>query len=111
MAIWCYTDFTVCGPAEDISRFRGTVCGSNNADETAFYFDRLIPMPPNLSGIFANFGTVYDVYYGNAEAIWSSCYAEVTNNRDGSLHVQFDTAWAFAPDFQKTCNGLPDAGL
>jgi hypothetical protein len=27
---------------------------------------------------------------------WNACYGEVTENGDGSLHVQFDTAWTFS---------------
>ncbi len=68
MPNWCYTDFIGYGPAEDIYRFREAVRDSNNGQESAFYFDRLI-VPPDLSETSANFGTVYNVYYGNAEPI------------------------------------------
>jgi hypothetical protein len=39
---------------------------------------------------------------------WNSCDAEVTDNGDGSLHVQFDTAWSFPfPIFEKLVAAFP----
>jgi hypothetical protein len=52
MPNWCATDFVVSGPAKDISRSRDAVRNSHNGEETAFDFDRLIPMPPGLSENF-----------------------------------------------------------
>jgi hypothetical protein len=34
MPNWCYTDFTVSGPAEDITRFREAVRGTEDGVET-----------------------------------------------------------------------------
>ncbi len=152
MPNWCYTDFNVSGPCEDITRFREAVRGSDDSGETPFDFDRLIPMPSELHGAIADFGRAYKVYYGDAERIleypwvknlkietveqlrthfdadpehrtvadqckaniekygaptwyewrcehwgtkWNACDAAITDNADGSLHVQFDTAWSF----------------
>src|SRR5215469_12473538 len=67
MPNWCYINFTVSGPVEEISRFREAVRGVNGGGETAFDFNRLIPMPAELRDSTAAFGTVYDVYYGDAE--------------------------------------------
>ena len=69
MPNWCYTDFTVSGPAEDISRFRHAVRGSDDGEETPFDFDRLIPMPSELGHAVGDFGAAYNVYYGDAEAM------------------------------------------
>jgi hypothetical protein len=44
---WCYINFTVSGPVEEISRFREAVRGVDS-DETPFDFNRLIPMPSEL---------------------------------------------------------------
>jgi hypothetical protein len=39
---------------------------------------------------------------------WNSCYAQVTENGDGSVHVQFDTAWTFPfPIFEKVAADFP----
>src|SRR5260370_15420717 len=39
---------------------------------------------------------------------WNACDPEVTDNGDGSLHVQFDTAWSFPlPIFQKLAGEFP----
>jgi hypothetical protein len=38
---------------------------------------------------------------------WNACDAEVTDNGDGSLHVQFNTAWSFPfPIFEKLVGGF-----
>jgi Ferredoxin-like domain in Api92-like protein len=152
MPNWCYTDFTVSGPTEDITRFREAVRGTKDGVETPFDFNRLIPMPSELLETIANSGIAYDVYYGDAEPMlvypwvknlgigtveqlrehfdadpqrratadawktniekygaptwyewrcehwdtkWNACDGEVTDIGDGSLHVQFDTAWSF----------------
>jgi hypothetical protein len=165
MPSWCYTDFTVSGPTEEVTRFREAVRGSDDSGETPFDFDRVIPMPSELLETINDAGTAYDVYYGNAEPMlsypwvkdlgistvealrehfdadpkhrataeqwkanidrygaptcyewrcehwdtkWNACYAEVTENGDGSLHVQFDTAWSFAfPIFEKLVVEFP----
>jgi hypothetical protein len=169
MPNWCYTDFNVFSPSEDITRFREAVCGSDDSGETSFDFNRLIPMPSELRGTIADFGTAYDVYYGDAEPMlrypwvknlgietveklrehfdadpkhratadqwksniekygaptwyewsckywgtkWNACDAEVTDNGDGSLHVQFDTAWSFPfPIFEKLLAAFPQMVL
>jgi hypothetical protein len=69
MPNWCYTAFTVTGPDEDIARFREAVRGSDDSGETPFDFDRVIPMPSELLETTADFGTAYEVYYGDAERI------------------------------------------
>jgi len=71
MPNWCYTDFTVSGPDEDITRFHEAVPGSDDCGETAFDFNRLIPMPRELLETIADYGTAYDVYYGDANPILS----------------------------------------
>ena len=39
---------------------------------------------------------------------WNARYAEVTENGDGSVHVQFDTAWTFPfPIFEKVAADFP----
>ena len=39
---------------------------------------------------------------------WNACDAEITDNGDGSLHVQFDTAWSFPfPIFEKLVGDFP----
>jgi Ferredoxin-like domain in Api92-like protein len=165
MPNWCYTDFTVSGDAEDISRFRQAVRGSDNGEETPFDFNRVIPTPSELLETIADDGSGYDVYYGDAEAVlgyywvknlgirtverlrdhfdadprrratadhwkaniekygaptwyewsiehwgtkWNARYSEVTENGNGSLHVQFDTAWTFPfPLFEKLVVDFP----
>jgi hypothetical protein len=135
------------------------VCGFIDGEETPFDFNRLIPMPPELGRAIADYGTAFDVYYGNAERVleyasvknlkietveqlrehfdatplhraianqykaniekygvptwyewscenwntkWNACDAELTENRDGSIQFNFDTAWSFAyPIFEK----------
>src|SRR5215831_12117140 len=127
MPNWCYINFTVSGPAKEISRFREAVRGVDDSGETAFDFNRLIPMPSELHDTTAD-GTAYEVYHGNPERIlgrpwlkdlgietveqlrakWNSCYAQVTENGDGSVHVQFDTAWTFPfPIFEKVAADFP----
>ena len=165
MPNWCYTDFTVSGPTEEVTRFREAVRGSDNSGETPFDFDRVIPMPSELLETINDAGTAYDVYYSNAEPMlsypwvkalgistvealrehfdadperratadkwkaniekygaptwyewrcthwdtkWNASYAEVTENGDGSVHVQFDTAWTFPfPIFEKLMVDFP----
>ena len=69
MPNWCYTDFIVFGSAEDITRFREAVRGSDDNGETPVDFNRVIPMPSELRGTDADFGTAYSVYYGDAARI------------------------------------------
>ena len=69
MPNWCYTDFTVSGPTEEVTRFREAVRGSDDSGETPFDFDRVIPMPSELLETTGDFGTAYQVYYGDAERI------------------------------------------
>jgi hypothetical protein len=69
MPNWCYTDFIVSGPAEDISRLREAVLGCDGDKEISFDFNRPDPMPSELRGTVADFGTAYTVYYGDAEPI------------------------------------------
>src|SRR6266404_7505039 len=165
MPNWCYTDFNVSGPCEDITRFREAVRGSDDSGETPFDFDRLIPMPSELGGTIADSGTAYEAYYGDAERIlgypwvkslkietveqlqnhfdadpkrrttadgwkanidkygaptwyewrcehwgtkWNACDAEVSDNGDGSLRVNFETAWSFSfPIFRKLAADFP----
>jgi hypothetical protein len=39
---------------------------------------------------------------------WNACDAEVTDNGEGSLHVNFDTAWSFPfPIFEKLVADFP----
>jgi hypothetical protein len=71
MPNWCYTDFTVSGPTEEVTRFREAVRGSDDSGETPFDFDRVIPMPSELLETINDAGTAYDVYYGNAEPMLS----------------------------------------
>ena len=42
MPNWCYTNFTVSGPADEITRFREPVRGFDDGDETPFDFNRVI---------------------------------------------------------------------
>jgi Ferredoxin-like domain in Api92-like protein len=165
MPNWCSTDFVVSGPAEGITRFREAVRGSDDSGESPLDFNRLIPMPSELVGTVADFGTAYEVYYGDVERIleypwvkrlgietverlqehfdadpkhraiadqwkgniekygapswyewrrehwgtkWNACDAEVTDNGDGSLHVNFGTAWSFPwPVFEKLVSEFP----
>ena len=165
MPNWCYTDFTVSGPTEDITRFREAVRGTEDGVATPFDFNRLIPMPFELLETIDDFGTAYNVYYGEAEPIleyawvknlgiktveqlrerfnadpqrratadawktnvekygaptwcewrcehwdtkWNACGAKVTDIGDGSLHVQFDTAWSFPfPIFETVVSAFP----
>ena len=165
MPNWCYTDFNVSGPCEDITRFREAIRGSDDSGETPFDFNRLVPMPSALGGTIADSGTAYKVYHGDAQPIleypwvknlkietveqlrthfdadpkhrttadqwnaniekygaptwyewrcehwgtkWNACDAEITDNVDGSLHVQFDTAWSFPfPIFEKLVAAFP----
>jgi hypothetical protein len=72
MPNWCYIDFTVSGPAEEISRFREAVRGVDDSGENPFDFARMIPMPLELHDTTADFGTAYDVYYGDAEPMLES---------------------------------------
>ena len=72
MPNWCYTDFTVSGPTEEVTRFREAVRGSADSGETPFDFNRMIPMPSELLETKADAGVAYDVYYGDAEPMLSS---------------------------------------
>jgi hypothetical protein len=69
MPNWCYTDFTVSGSVEDITRFCEAVRGTEDGVATPFDFNRLIPMPFELLETIDDFGTAYNVYYGEAEPI------------------------------------------
>src|SRR6266478_3245575 len=69
MPNWCYTDFAVTGPDEDITCFREAVHGADESGETPFDFNRLIPMPSELGETIADGGPAYDVYYGDAEPV------------------------------------------
>jgi hypothetical protein len=53
----------------DIARFRETVRGYDGDNEIPFDFNRLDPMPSELQDTVADFGTSYNVYYGDAERI------------------------------------------
>jgi len=68
MPNWCYINFTVSGPAKEISRFREAVRGVDDSGETAFDFNRLVQMPSELHDTTAD-GTAYEVYHGNPERI------------------------------------------
>jgi hypothetical protein len=69
MPNWCFTDFIVSGPAEDISHFRQAVLGCDGDKEIPFDFNRLDPMPSELQDTVPDFGTAHAVYYGDAELI------------------------------------------
>jgi len=164
MPNWCYINFTVSGPAEEISRFREAVRSVDDSGETAVDFNMLVQMPSELHDTTAD-GTAYEVYHGNPERIlgrrwvkelgietveqlrehfdadpqrraiadqwkaniekygaptwyewsvehwgtkWNACHPKVTENGDGSVHVQFDTAWTFPfPIFEKVAADFP----
>jgi hypothetical protein len=165
MPNWCCTDFIVFGSYEDIARFREAVRGCDGDKEIPFDFNRLDPMPLELSDTFQDFGTAYRVYYGDSKSVleypwvkrlkietveklrehfdadpknratadqwganiekygapnwyewhcqhwgtkWNACDAEVTDDGDGRLHVQFNTAWSFSfPIFEKLVRDFP----
>src|SRR5271155_3288331 len=69
MPNWCYIDFNVSGSTEDITRFREAVLGTDDSRKTPFDFNRLIPMPSELSQPIHDCGRAYEVYYGDAEQI------------------------------------------
>lgn len=63
----------VTGPAEELSRFRNFVAGSerdkNGTEHTlAIDFNKVTPMPPELLQTVAE-DTAYNIYHGNAESV------------------------------------------
>jgi hypothetical protein len=63
---WCSVGFEVCGAAEELTRFRELVAGDDDGDPTAFDFNKLIPMPPQLWSLTDDGGFAYTIYYGDA---------------------------------------------
>jgi hypothetical protein len=63
---WCSVGFDVYGAAEDLARFREFVAGDDAGHATAFDFNNLIPMPPEIWDATDDHGTAYSMYYGDA---------------------------------------------
>jgi hypothetical protein len=90
MPNWCYTDFSVSGPAEHITRFREAVRGADDEGETPFDFNRLIPMPSELHDTHADLGTAYEVYYSDEPTRDDLCIKNLGIETADQLREHFD---------------------
>ena len=100
MPNWCFNVLTVCGPAEDLTRFKQQAVGASPWSEPQseqareqLNFHSLVPIPAEvLAAGYQRAG--YDWERTHWGCKWGACHATVADHRAGELVYSFDTAWS-----------------
>ena len=79
MPNWCSVGFDVYGATEDLTRFREFVAGDDPGDATAFDFNKLIPMPPQVWDTANDNSAAYTIYYGDAAGMLELFWVKEAN--------------------------------
>ena len=107
MPNWCYNEFQVSGPKEDIAKFKLQAVGHNPWEKPAqdeapspLNFHSLLPIPAKvLKSDYSNAGHDWEVKHWGCR--WGAGDVEVMDETEDSLHYRFDTAWDPPTNFIK----------